>query len=213
MDTFEQFLQNYPIHTYEKGQVILLKDEVPKGVYLIESGFVKVYSIGPNGEEQILTIDSKGEDFPIGFTAGLIKKAQYFYEAYSRCVIRLVPAGAYMNHLTENNASLMKRHVRIIKLLLSTLTKVEALEQPKAIDKVARTLLTMAERMGVKNNSRKALKLHVTQQEIANSIGLTRETAGQELKKLELKKLLQYSRQSYTLHVERIKKYLERRGE
>ncbi len=209
--TLEQFLQQYPSYTYEKGQVILLKDEVPKGMYLIESGFVKTYLIGPNGEERIVAIDTKGEDFPIGFTAGLITKAQYFYEAYSKCVVRVVPTGAYMNHLSDNNASLMKRHIRITKLLLSTLSRVEALEHPKAGDKVAHMLLNMAEGMGVKPGSKKAMKLNVTQQEIANSLGLSRETAGFELKKLELRKLLNHSRQSYTLYVGRLKKYIDRR--
>ncbi len=209
--TFEQFLESYPSYTFEKGQVILLKDEIPRGMYVIESGFIKTYSIGSNGEERIIAIDAKGEDFPIGFTAGLINKAQYFYEAYSRCVVRIVPTNAYMNHLAENNLSLLKRHIRITKLLLSTLSRVEALEQPKASDKVAHMLLNMAERMGVKPNEKKSMELRITQQELANSLGLSRETAGLELKKLEIRKLIDHSRQSYTLYLGKLKKYLDRR--
>lgn len=209
--TFEQFLEQYPSRVFEKGQVILLKDEVPKGVYIIQSGFIKTYSIGPNGEERIITIDTKGEDIPIGFTAGLITKAQYFYEAYSRCVVRIVPTSDYMKHLTENNASLLKRHIRITKILLSTLSRVEALEQPKASDKVARMLFNMAERAGVKTKPNKtSLELTVTQQEIADSLGLTRETTGLMLKKLEIRKLIQHSRKSYTLYMEKLKQYIDK---
>jgi len=50
----------------------------------------------------------------------------------------------------------------------------------------------------------------VTQQEIANSLGLTRETAGQVLKKLEIKKLLAKSRNTYVLYIERLKKHVEK---
>jgi CRP-like cAMP-binding protein len=208
--TFEQFLEAYPSKVFEKGQLILLKDEVPQGVYIIESGFIKTYSIGPNGEERIITIDAAGEDIPIGYTAGLITRSQYFYEAYSECTVRIVPISAYSKHLSENITSLLRRHVRITRILLSTLSRVEALEQPKASDKVAHMLLNMAERMGAAKANKSRLKLTVTQQEIADSSGLTRETAGQVLKKLELRKLVQHSRQSYTLSMERLKKYLER---
>jgi len=212
MQTFEQFLKGYPSRIFEKGQVILLKDEVPKGVYIIESGFIKAYSIGPNGEERIISIDSKGEDIPIGFTAGLITRAQYFYEAYSRVVVRIIPTNAYMAHLMQNNASLLKRHIRITTILLATLSRVEALEHSNASDKVAHMLFNMGQRMGVKSKSSKktSLKLAVTQQEIADSLGLTRETAGLVLKKLELRKLLQHSRKSYTLYMEKLKQYLDK---
>lgn len=211
MQTFEQFLEAYPSRVFKKGQLILLKDEVPKGVYVIESGFIKTYSIGPNGEERIISIDAKNEDIPIGYTSGLITRSQYFYEAYSDCTVRIVPTDAYAKHLSENTKSLLRRHVRLTKLLLSTLERVEALEQPKASDKVAHILLNMAERMGATAKANKSsLKLEVTQQEIADSAGLTRETAGLVLKKLEIRKLVQRSRQSYTLYMEKLKKYRDR---
>jgi CRP-like cAMP-binding protein len=53
-------------------------------------------------------------------------------------------------------------------------------------------------------------RLNVTQQEIANALGLTRETTNIELKKLELKKLISHSRKSYVLYVERMRKYLDK---
>jgi CRP-like cAMP-binding protein len=51
-------------------------------------------------------------------------------------------------------------------------------------------------------------KLKVTQQEIANSLGLTRETTNIELKKLEVKKLISHSRKSYVLYMEQLRSYL-----
>lgn len=46
--------------------------------------------------------------------------------------------------------------------------------------------------------------------QVAKKLGLTRETAGQVLKKLELKKLLAKSRNTYVLYVEQLKKYLDK---
>lgn len=207
---FDQFLSNYPSLVFEKGQTVLLKDEVPKGTYIIESGVIKTYTITATGEERIISIDTKGEDIPIGFTIGLIDKCQYFYEAYTQCVIRQVPCADYLKHLAENQDSLYRRHIRITKILLTNLHHIEALEQSKAADKVALTLLYLAETLGSTFPNKAIRKLSVTQQEIANSLGLTRETAGQVLKKLELKKLLAKSRNTYVLYVERLKKYIDK---
>lgn len=208
---FETFLSGYPTQVFEKGQTVLVKDEVPKGVYIIESGFIKTYTINEYGEERIISIDSRGEDIPIGYTIGLIDKCQYFYQAYTKCVLRQVPVDEYLEHMKENQDSLLRRHIRITKILLSNLTRIEALEQPKATDKVAQTLLYLADTIGSTIPNKTVRRLTVTQQEIANALGLTRETAGNVLKKLEVKKLLVHSRQTYILYIERLKKYLDKK--
>lgn len=189
---------------------MLLKGEVPKGTYIIESGIIKTYTISASGEERIISIDMAGEDIPIGFTAGLIDKCNYFYEAYTKCRIRVVPTADYLHHLQTNPDSLFKRHVRITKILLSNLQHVEALEQSKAMDKVALTLLYFADTLGSTFPHKTIKRLSVTQQEIANALGLTRETAGLVLKKLEVKKLLQHSRNTYVLYVEKLKKHVDK---
>lgn len=190
---------------------MLLQDEVPKGTYIIESGIIKTYTISASGEERIISIDSAGEDIPIGFTIGLIDRCEYFYEAYTKCRVRIVPSSDYLKHLEGNIDSLYKRHIRLTKILLTNLKHIEALEQSKAIEKVALTLLYFAETLGSTFPNKTVKRLSVTQQEIANSLGLTRETAGIMLKKLELKKVLVYSRNTYVLYLERMKKHLEKK--
>lgn len=209
--SFERFLSTYPTLVFEKGQTVLLKDEVPKGTYIIESGIIKTYTITPEGEERIISIDTAGEDIPIGFTIGLIERCAYFYEAYTRCRIRVVPCDDYLKHLSENAESLYRRHIRITKILLTNLQRIEALEQSKASEKVARTLLYFADTLGSTFPNKMVRRLTVTQQEIANSLGLTRETAGAMLKKLEIKKLLVHSRSTYILYVEKLRKYIDKR--
>jgi len=208
--TFDQFIAEYPAKTFEKGQTILLRDVVPTAVYVIESGLVKTYTITATGDERLVSIDSVGEDLPIGYAFGLIDRAQYFHEAYTRCVVRLVPRGDYIHYLRFSSDALYERHIRLITLLLSTFARVNALEQSRARDKIAATLAYMADQIGVRLRPNKSrLKLPITQQEIADSLGLTRETAGIELKKLELKKILTHSRKSYVLYMERLHKYLD----
>jgi CRP-like cAMP-binding protein len=211
VQNFEQFTASYPSIIFEKGQTVLLKDEVPKGTYIIESGIIKTYTINAAGEERIISIDTKGEDIPIGFTIGLIDRCQYFYTAYTRCTIRVVPCDEYLKHLAENPESLYKRHIRLTKILLTNLNRIEALEQSNTSEKVARTLLYMADTLGSTFPNKTIRKLSITQQDIANALGLTRETAGIVLKKLELKQLLQHSRNTYILYIEKLHKYIDKR--
>jgi CRP/FNR family transcriptional regulator len=212
LDSLKQFTSKYPLQTYKKGETIILKDEDPRYVHIIESGFVKTYSITSNGDERLVAIDRRGEDFPIGYAFGLIKKSEYFYEAFTKCTIRQVPRAEYLNYLNADIGRMYSQQVRLTSLLLATLSRVHALEQPSAGDKIAHTLLYMADKVGVMLRPNKSrLKISVTQQEIANSLGLTRETANVELKKLESQKLIAHSRKSYVLYMERLKEYLNKK--
>lgn len=209
MTSFRQFIAQYPIQSFKKGETILLKGDQPSAMYVIESGLVKVYTITNSGDERLVTISREEEDFPVGYALGLVDRAQYFYEAFSACRLRMVPPDAYLEYVLSNQEAMKKRLVRLTVLLLSTHARVNALEQSKASDKIAATLLYMAGQFGTVVRAPTArFKLKVTQQEIANSLGLTRETTNIELKKLELKKLISHSRKSYVLYMEQLKSYL-----
>jgi CRP/FNR family transcriptional regulator len=213
METFAKLIERYPSETFAKGQTLLLKDNKPRAVYVIESGIVRAYMITRDGGERLVAIHSKGEDIPAGFSSGLTEASPYFYEAYTRCRVRLVPRQVFERYLRSDPEALYQRHVRTEALLLATFSHVNALEQPRAGDKIAFTLFYMANQLGVRLRPYKTrLKLSVTQQEIADSLGLTRETAGTELKKLELKNLISHSRKSYVLYMERLRRYLEERS-
>lgn len=121
----------------------------------------------------------------------------------------MVPCEDYLSHLASDPQSLFRRHVRITKILLANLSRIEALEQSKASDKVALTLLYFAETLGSAFPNKTVRTISITQQEIANSLGLTRETAGHVLKKLEIKKLLAKSRNTYILYIERLKSHID----
>jgi CRP-like cAMP-binding protein len=209
MNSFRQFLEQYPAQSFKKGETILLKGDRPTAMYVIESGLVKVYTITSGGDERLVTISREEEDFPVGLALGLVDRAQYFYEAFTTCRIRLVSPEAYLQYVLSDQEIMKNRLIRMTVLLLATHARVNALEQSKASDKIAETLLYMAGQFGTALRAPTTrFKLKVTQQEIANSLGLTRETTNIELKKLEVKKLISHSRKNYILYMEQLKSYL-----
>lgn len=210
MQTFRQFVSQYPSKTFDKNQVILLQGDTPEGVYFIEQGIVKTYTITGSGEERLVLFSTKNEDFPIGYAFGLSEYAKYFYEAFTKCVVRVIPREKYIHYLHANPEYMYKRQVRVVTLLLTTLARIDALEQSRAGDKVARTLLYMADQFGVMLRPYHThLKIAVTQQQIADSLGITRETTSLALKKLEVQKLISHSRKSYVLYMNRLRRYLD----
>jgi CRP-like cAMP-binding protein len=213
VETFTQLIQRYPSENFAKGQTILLKGGKPKAVYVIEEGIVRAYIITRDGAERLVAVHAKGEDIPAGYGFFLTEYSEYFYEAYTKCRIRLVPQHTFEKYLQSDPIAMLQWHKRTTKLLLATFSRINALEQPKAADKIAFMMLYMASQLGVRVRPYKSrFQLSVTQQEIADSLGLTRETAGAELKKLELKHLVMHTRKRYVLYVERLRKYLEERS-
>lgn len=70
---------------YKKGQIIMHAGDAFTHIYLLKSGFIKMYSITNDGEEKILLIFPKNQPFPIfpNMAADSDYKLRYFYEAMS----------------------------------------------------------------------------------------------------------------------------------
>lgn len=208
----EELLRGYRSMSIKKGQVILLKGEVPEGVLVIEAGTVSSYTITSDGAERQIGIHAPGEDVPVGYSVGLREQADFFYKAYTDCTVRLVPRGEYMQMLGTNHEALLACYIKLSSRYLSSLTRISALEHPKASDKVAFMLMNMAEQFGTRLRPYKTqLSLAITQQQIADALGLTRETTGIELRKLELRHIITHSRKNYILYMERLREYIDKR--
>ncbi len=207
---FSNFFSEYPLKIFKKGEILLLKNEIPSSAYLIETGKVKAYTIDQCGCERIISFQQKGEILPIGFMLSLIKRSQFFYMAYTKCSIRMIPTNDLINYLDKNLTYLRILYVKTVKQLLFMMNRVNALIQPHSLNKVALSLLYMPDQLGINKRPHKPkLNVAVTQQEIANLIGLTRETIGAEIKKLQKMKLINYSRSSYVVHMKKLRKYLD----
>lgn len=190
-----------------------MKGDSPDTISIIERGLVRIYIITADGSKRQLRICGRGEDLPIGFSAGLADHVDYFYEVCSRvCQVRQVPRQEYIEILRSNRNLMYKKYIHLESQLRGLLAHINALEHTQSSDKVAFMLMAMAEQFGSQFRKYNPLyRLAVTQQEIADSVGLTRETTGIALKKLELRRILSRSRKNYTLYIERLEKYLNNR--
>lgn len=210
MPTLKDFLSNYHARKYQKGEIILVQGEIPECAYIIKKGVVKTYNLTSQGEEKPLSFDTPGELFPFGWIYGQIKWAQYYYEAFTDCELYCVPRQDYIDFVKKHPDIMFEHMIHIANRYTSFQMRLNALEQSKAISKVINTLhfLCLSYGKTIKGEQVK-IDLPLTQQELANFMGLTRETTGIELKRLQKRGIISYRRQNYVVKVDRLNELLD----
>lgn len=211
MKTYAEFLEKYPVKTFAKGDSILEQGDVPPCAYVVKEGFVKTFDISPAGESLPLSFDHKYEILPMAWVFSHIANAPYFYEAFTDCQVWCVPREDFITFLKSNaNSQFMIFDFFIKRYLLTMQMKMLSLEQAKATDKILYLLKFLTMRFGGdKTDGMIEIDLPLTQQDIASSAGLTRETASIELKRLEKLGVISYEKQVYTVDLGKLDEALE----
>jgi CRP/FNR family transcriptional regulator len=210
MQDYYKFLKQFRVKRFKKGELILCQGEVPACVFVVKAGIVKTYNLTAGGEEKPIGFDIKDEFFPVGWIFGKVERAQYYYEAFIDSEVYCVPLDAYTAYLHTHP----DRMLTILKELAGRYTggqmRINALEQSKASHKVVNTLHFLCLRYGepFKKNVIK-IQIPLTQQDLANFIGLTRETTGIELKKLQKQGILTCRKQSYFVRTDKLDELLD----
>ncbi len=210
MKELRQFLSSYRVKAFTKGELILCEGEVPQAAYFVKKGIVKIYNLTNDGLEKPISFDLEYEMFPTGWVFGMVKRAQFFYEAFSACELFVVSREDYLEYLRTDNQVLYQQFHDIVTKYLNFEVRVYALEQSKASQKLIHTLHFFILRFGKHiRGSMVRITLPLTQQDLANFIGLTRETTGLELKKLEQKGILSHRRRHYMVDVNKLHQLLD----
>ena len=186
------------------------QDVPPTTVYAIKQGIVKSYNLTSHGEEKPISFSTEGQIFPLGWVFGKLHRAQYYYEAFSDCVLYRVPPDDYLNFLKQNPDVMFLTLDRVVANLLNHQMRINALGQSKASKKVLHTLHFLALSFG--HDLRPdvvEIPLPFTQQDLANVMGLTRETTSTELKKLVTQGVIFYKSHSYVVRSDKLNDLLD----
>ncbi len=203
VDPLRLFLQKYHTRTFEKGELVLVQGETPPCAYIVKKGVIKTYNLTSRGEEKPIAFDIQGEIFPLAWVFDQVHGAPYYYEAFTDCEVYCVPREDYKDFIQHDTKRLMGIMEKFVAQYLNTQLRVNALEQSKAASKILYTIHFLCLRFGVdvkKNLVR--IQIPLTQQDLANFMGLTRETTGIELKKMQRSGLLTYKRQNYIVRTD-----------
>jgi CRP-like cAMP-binding protein len=196
---------------YKKGQVILHQGDELQHVYYVKSGFVKVYNITDEGDERILIILGPKTSFPLRRdfdSPGYAVK--YYYETMTDaklCRLDKTRFAKAFNTDFHNTQILLQYITRTNADLVSRL---EILESKNAQNKVVQLLPYLIRTAGKKLTTNSyLLSLKITHQDIANMVGLTRETTSIEMKKLQDQGVIQTQRGRLKVDARKLAKFTD----
>lgn len=172
------------------GQVILSPDDPPDRIHILKKGKVRVYRVTPDGKQLTLDIYDRGT---ILGDMRLLGQAQV-PEAYAETIDAAVICTITPDELRR----LVERYpiigVNIITFLSSRLREaereLEAMAYQRVGQRLARKLIDLAQRFGVETVRGTLIQARLTQQELAEMIGTTRETLAHTLSDFRRRDLL-----------------------
>lgn len=164
-----------------KGETMVQGDEEPVGVYLIQTGYVKAYSISHLGQENLLLVHGENEIMPLPWALDGVQKLGIFYEAISDVTV-LSTSKTDLRVAMGINSWLTEQ---ILRQLVNTFTvyaqRIQSLGYRLPRERIIACLLDLATRFGQKLGPQTVIKAPITHQDIADSVNVTRETASRAL--------------------------------
>ncbi len=190
------------IRQYAKKRTILFQGEIPRSAMVLMNGLVKVYGITTSGDQRTVTLLSAGDIFPVEYVFDKSRVSLYYYEALTDCAALSLPKNEFLAAL-DNDAELKDQVFQSYMAHYTSATMhIYALEHSHAQEKLVYILQYLVARFGEKQPSGLTkIDLRLSHQDIAEMVGLTRETTAVELHRLKDKGLIDYQRFSYFVNV------------
>ncbi len=200
MNELRSFYRKYPTVKFAKGEIILQQDEIPRHVYGIKSGVVKLSNLSAEGDDRTISFEIVDDILPICWAFSKTSRALFYYQAYTDCELYVIPKDVFESQLMISDGFIRAMLNRQVSSYIGNMLQVDALEKTKAYSKLIYTFRYFCLLYG-RDVKRDLVKIYVplTQQELANKTGLTRETTTLELKKLKKQKIISVRHKYYTV--------------
>jgi len=187
---------------FAKKRTVLFQGEIPSSVMVLQSGLVKVYGITTGGDQRTVTLLSAGDIFPVECVFDKSRVSLYYYEALTDCGVLSLPKAEFLGAIEKDVTLKNQIFQSYMAHYTSATMHIYALEHSHAQEKLVYILQYLVARFGEKQtNGLTKISLRLSHQDIAEMVGLTRETTAVELHRLKDKKLIDYQRFAYYVNV------------
>jgi len=167
------------LRRYERGEIVCWQGEPCAGLYILESGSVKLFKLSPRGRELIIRVLEDNATFnevPV-FDHGdnVVNVA-----ALEDCEIWLVDAAVIHQAIQEQPEMAQAVIHNLAENLRMLVNMVEELSFHQVTNRLARLISQLpAEQLGGQSNP------HITQDQLAARLGTVREVVARSLRELE----------------------------
>ncbi|MBU6389902.1 Crp/Fnr family transcriptional regulator [Patescibacteria group bacterium] len=197
----EEFFSHYTAMHYDKGERILREYDASPGVFYIRQGVIRVYLISEEGNELTALMHSTHNIFPLRWAMAGLPNI-YNYQSMNGTEVWRAPREAFLDFIKEHPDSLMQVSQQLIMDCSALVYRLQHTVFGNAYAKVAAVVLTAGKRFSANSNTGGSVVVEVplTHQQIADSAGITRETASLEMKKLKEEGLISYKGRSLIIN-------------
>lgn len=179
---------------YQKGRIIFMEGEPGEAIYFLKSGLVKVNKQDEDGREHILHYVNPGDVFAevVLFDAGGYPATAEVVEDAEVGMIR----NRDMDYVLVKNPEMALDLLKIMaRRLRNAQHQIMELALKDTTRRLAGLLLKLADEHGVKTESGVQICLPLTNQELANMVGTSRETVNRILSEFRRKKVVATTKQ------------------
>lgn len=183
---------------YAAGQSVFSEGEPCSGLYVVESGHVRIFKSSANGREQVLSIDGPGSsiaelpvfdggNYPASVTA--IEEARLLFVSKQDFQALCLAHPQVALKVLRVVGARLRRLVGIIEELSFTTVR----------HRLASFLLRLAHKDGKRSGAGVEITLPASNQELASHIGTVRELVSRNLSRLQAEGILQIDGRTVTI--------------
>jgi CRP/FNR family transcriptional regulator len=207
----EAFLAATPVRKFSKDELLVQQDEPMRQTYVVKAGAVRCYDISLDGNQQLIWLATEGEFFPISAPLETDETAPFFYSAFVDSEVYVVNRRRLALFLRANPGTMLDMYATMTRRLTDLQSRINAVAKPKAREKILHTLAFMADRFKTRRTAAGLaveVALPLTHQDIADLVGLTRETTTATLKSLRDEGYVEYDRRHFLIRRDKIRQVL-----
>lgn len=178
------------LRKYEANEIIFMQDEPITNVYFIQKGKIKIYKTDYHGKEQIVNVLQTDDMFP---HQGFFRKGNYpaHAEVIEESLLVNIPLQSFENFLITHPEISMKLFRVLGELIVDLQNRLEERNLYNVYDQVILLLMRLARRNGqALDDGYYKITIGLTNRELANMIGSSRETVSRTLTRLKKAELL-----------------------
>lgn len=175
---------------YRKNSIIFYENDAANNFYIIKTGRIKIFRPSTDGREFILGIFSIGAlfgDVPV-FDGGSYPASA---QAIEDCEIYSISKEDFESFILDNPQTSIKIIKMLSRRLRSATNMLSDMAMKNVSQRLAGMLVKFAEQDGVEQQSGIYVECDLTRQELAELIGVSRETFIRELSKFQKAGILQ----------------------
>lgn len=178
-------------HFYKKNQAVFLEGSYPRGVYCVNHGKVKIYTMGDEGKEQIIHIAKEGEviGFRAMFSGDPYKVSAATLEDANICFVSKDDFLNMIDHNTSLRNMIMKE---LSKELGDRAQFITNLAQKSVRERLAFALLILKNVYGEE-------PINLSREDMANFVGTATETLIRLLKDFKEEGLIEVQTRKLTI--------------